>query len=308
MSSQRDEIAKQVIDVVMTSLVAMGAALVLTLGADAHARAGDRFRCIPADGGASYTSPGTCRSNTDARESLTEQEKADSLATESRGRAFVRCTAADGSYSKFVFKEECPSATDIRTIEYAQKPIQRTREGAPQSEAATPSFSPPASIASTPFTSVSVASPSGAATLPLGTSPVGARTGSFVPLALFALMGLGIYGISRRLVRRSEKAKFVSTAKGLPSRGTPSVQEIRDAEAAQLTKVHTAEAASGGPSILFFVLGTLVWAFIWAGIIAPLLGLNGMSVKFHLLFVFGIPVTVLWLRDKVKASRQKNGD
>ena len=148
MSSQRDEIAKQVIDVVMTSLVAMGAALVLTLGADAHARAGDRFRCIPADGGASYTSPGTCRSNTDARESLTEQEKADSLATESRGRAFVRCTAADGSYSKFVFKEECPSATDIRTIEYAQKPIQRTREGAPPPETATPSLSPRAPIAS----------------------------------------------------------------------------------------------------------------------------------------------------------------
>ena len=85
------------------------------------------------------------------------------------------------------------------------------------------------------------------------------------------------------------------------------MHEVQNDEAAQPTNVHDAEAPSGGPTILFFVLGTLVWSFIWAGLIAPLLGLHGMSVKFHLLFVFGVPVTVLWVRDKVKSFRQKNG-
>ncbi|MBC7618802.1 MAG: hypothetical protein H7293_07410, partial [Candidatus Saccharibacteria bacterium] len=69
------------------------AALMVLLGITADgAYARERYRCIPADGSPTYTSPGTCRS-ADAREPLSEQEMADADAIKSRGRPFTRCTA-----------------------------------------------------------------------------------------------------------------------------------------------------------------------------------------------------------------------
>jgi len=77
MRAQQSETTHQEIDGVWLSAGVFCAALLLMSGADTHANVGDRFRCIPADGSAPYTSPGSCRSNTDGREPLTEQEKAD---------------------------------------------------------------------------------------------------------------------------------------------------------------------------------------------------------------------------------------
>ena len=196
MSSQRSEISKQAIGVAMTSLVVLCAALALLLGADADAR--DRYRCIPADGGASYTSPGTCRSNTAAREPLTEQEQEDVEASVRRGRPHTRCTAADGSYSKFFSEnKECPSATDTRTIQYAKQPVQRAREGAPPPETATPSLSPRA-----PTTSPSAAPPPAPSV-----SPARSGTGWFAMLAPLALVGLGIWGIFKWIEQRIDRSK-----------------------------------------------------------------------------------------------------
>ncbi len=201
MSLQRSETTQPVIGMCTASVVVLCAALALMSGADVHARAGDRFRCTPADGGASYTSPGSCRSSTDTREPLTEQEMADSQATESRGRAFVRCTAADGSYSKFVNNGECPSATDIRTTEYAQQPIQPTRQSSPPPESPTPLSTP------APVTPAPAARSSTPATVPSSVTPVRSGTGLVVKLGLFALVALGIWGVYRLLGRRNDRAK-----------------------------------------------------------------------------------------------------
>ncbi|MES2947766.1 MAG: hypothetical protein V4858_04410 [Pseudomonadota bacterium] len=204
MNSQRSEAAQSATGLVTASVVVLCAALALMVGADVHARAGDRFRCIPADGGESYTSPGPCRSNTDTREPLTEQEKADAQATESRGRAFVRCTAADGRYSKFVLNGECPSATDIRTIEYAKQAIQPAREVTPPPESPATPLSPPAPAMPVPVVSAPASVP---ATLPARVSNARSGTGWVVKLGLLALVGLGIWGIFSLLGRRHGKAK-----------------------------------------------------------------------------------------------------
>ncbi len=202
MSFQRSEIARSVTDLGAASMFVLFAMLALILGADVHASAADRFRCQPADGGPSYTSPGSCRSSTDAREPLTEQEKADSLATESRGRAFVRCTAADGTYSKFVNNGECPSASDVRTVEYAQQPIQPTpRSASPPEPRGTP-LSQPA-----PVTPVPIKLSSAPAKPPSSASPASSGTGWVVKLGLLALVGLGIWGVFKFLGRRNEQAK-----------------------------------------------------------------------------------------------------
>lgn len=202
MSSRQSETTQPTIGVFTAGVVVQCAALALMLGADVHARADHRFRCIPADGSEPYTVPGTCRSNTDAREPLMEQEMADSLATESRGRAFVRCTATDGSYSKLVFNEECPSVTDIRTIEYSKQAIQRTREGTPPPEAPATPLALPA-----PVTPAPVASSVGPATPPSSVSHTRSGTGLVVKLGLFALVGLGIWGVFVLLGRRHDKSK-----------------------------------------------------------------------------------------------------
>ena len=195
MSSQRSEITQLAISVVLASVVVLCAALALMLGTDAYAR--DRYRCFPADGGASYTSPGTCRSNTVAREPLTEQEQEDAEASVRRGRPHTRCTAADGSYSKFFSEnKECPSATDTRTIEYAKQPIQRAREGAPPPETATPSLSPRAPIAS----------PSAAQPPAPSMSPARSGTGWFAMLVPLALVGLGIWGIFKWIEQRINRS------------------------------------------------------------------------------------------------------
>lgn len=221
MSLRRGEAAQPVIGVCTASVVMLCAVLALMSGDYAHARAGDRFRCIPADGGAPYTTPGTCRSSTDTREPLTEQEKADSLATESRGRAFVRCTAADRRYSILVFNGECPSATDTRTIEYAQQPIQPTpQRSAPPEPPATP-LSPPEPVAPAPVTPVPVAPSSTPAKLPSSASPAGSGTGWVAKLGLFALAGLGIWGVFRLLGRRHDQSKAeqrAASAKAVPQK------------------------------------------------------------------------------------------
>jgi hypothetical protein len=197
MSSQQSETTQSPIGVVVLC------ASLMLLGFDAHAGAGDRFRCIPADGGDSYTSSGSCRSDTDTREPLTEQEKTDSLATESRGRAFVRCTASDGSYSKLVFNEECPSTTDIRSIEYAKQEIQSTQEETPPEEPATP-LSSPAEVTPEPAASSSVPT-----TPTSSVSHAGYAPGLLVKLGLIllALVGLGIWGVFRLFGRQNDKSK-----------------------------------------------------------------------------------------------------
>lgn len=87
----------------------------------AYAQA-DRYRCIPDDGGPSYTTSGGCRGDAVRREPMSREEIAEAWQSKNRGRAFIRCTAADHSYSFFVRDDEaCPSGSDTRTTEYVQK-------------------------------------------------------------------------------------------------------------------------------------------------------------------------------------------
>ena len=110
---------------------------VLMFGTHADVHSGDRYRCIPAEGGTTYTVPGTCRSASDQRLPLTEQEAAEIAEIAARGRPFTRCTAQNGSYSMHV-RGDCPSPDDIRTIEYAQKPSRPEQQTqTPQSTLAT---------------------------------------------------------------------------------------------------------------------------------------------------------------------------
>ena len=102
------------------------AALALSGGIGAHAQTPDRYHCIPSDGSPPYTTPGTCSGDVIRREPLSQAEMAEALEAQTRGRAFTRCTAADGRYSQFVAPDQaCPSPTDKRTIEYAEKSIQQ---------------------------------------------------------------------------------------------------------------------------------------------------------------------------------------
>ena len=191
-----------VIGVRKASVVILGV-LTLMMVTDAHAL--QRFRCIPADGGASYTSPGTCKSSTDTREPLTEQEMAESQATENRGRAFIRCTAADGSYSKFVFDGECPSASDKRTVEYAKQPIQTTPQSSPPPAPAATPLSPPATPA--PISAVPAPLASAPATVTSTVTPARSGTGWMAKFGLVALAAMGIWGVFRWLGRRRDAAQ-----------------------------------------------------------------------------------------------------
>lgn len=175
----------------------------MLLGAsDAHAR--DRYRCLPADGGEPYLSPGSCRSATDAREPLTEREMADAEAVRQRGRPFYRCTAADRSYSFFVrgADEPCPAATDVRTVEYAKQAVSPQRPVAP----------PPAPREAR---SVPAPQPAAMAAAPQAGSVPGARTeraGMGVGTALAALVVAGIalawfLGALRPRLRRVKPAR-----------------------------------------------------------------------------------------------------
>lgn len=81
-------------------------------GTGAFARTPDRCRCIPTDGSPSYTTPGTCSGDVIWREPLSRKDIAELWEIKTRGRAFTRCTTADGSYSFHVHNDTaCPSST-----------------------------------------------------------------------------------------------------------------------------------------------------------------------------------------------------
>lgn len=188
--------------------IAMGVlqwAVLLGVSADV-AYAGDRFRCIPADGSPTYTSPGSCQS-TDAREPLTEQEMADAEAIQERGRPFTRCTAADGSYSVIAFNDkECPSPTDTRSTGYAKQAIKRERvvRSPPETEIAQ---LPPIGMASSePPTQRPLTSPSTAVAPSLSVTQERSGSGIYTKLAVFVLLALVIWRIFKWLSQRSEKA------------------------------------------------------------------------------------------------------
>lgn len=111
------------IRIVSTTSKALLFAMLTLLGVcNAYAQLADRYRCIPADGGPSYTTPGSCRGDVIRREPLSREEIAEAWKIKNQGRAFTRCTAADHSYSHLVSEDQaCPSSTDKRTTEYAQK-------------------------------------------------------------------------------------------------------------------------------------------------------------------------------------------
>lgn len=199
---QSTQIPRPTIGIPLNKLAVQCAALVFLWGVNADvAYARDRYRCTPTDGSPSYTSPGSCRS-TDAREPLSEQEMAEQEAIEKRGRPFTRCTAADGSYSFFVYNDkECPSATDTRTTEYAVQGVQRAREASGPSEA---SATPQPSTTPKPAAN---ASPPAVATAPASVSPPRSGTGWFIRMLQFALLVLGIWGIVKWMSLRSEKSK-----------------------------------------------------------------------------------------------------
>ena len=188
------------------------AALMVLFGITADgAYARDRYRCIPADGSPTYTSPGTCRS-ADAREPLSEQEMADADAIKSRGRPFTRCTAADRSYSFHVHNsKECPSATDTRSTEYAKQPIERPREVAAPLDAAATALPPTAPSALQSARPIPNPSLSSAAPLASTMGQTRSETSWFTKLSLFALLGLGIWGAFKWLVRRSHNSKVAKS-------------------------------------------------------------------------------------------------
>jgi hypothetical protein len=86
---------------------------------------------------------------------------------------------------------------------------------------------------------------------------------------------------------------------------TPAIQEVEPEPV--VGDANTEQIPVGGRSILAWVLGTLVWAFIWAGLLAPLFGLRELPVKGHLIFIIGIPLGYMWVRDKVKSNRGDKG-
>lgn len=185
------------------------AVLVLLGGANVSAEVPDRYRCIPTDGSPSYTTPGTCRGDVIRREPLSQEEIAELWEIKNRGRAFTRCTAADGRYSFHVQNDAaCPSPTDKRSIEYAQKSIQRQKYDAQivaqavtsvaaASSESSPAAASPAPAAPTAPVAFAPAPAVPAAALP-APEPGSARssTGFWGKLGWLALMVLGVWVVS----------------------------------------------------------------------------------------------------------------
>ncbi len=85
---------------------------------------------------------------------------------------------------------------------------------------------------------------------------------------------------------------------------TPTVSEpVAEPMPAQQAHATAPGTPPGGWMILACVFGTLLWSFLWVGVLAPLIGLGGIPVKLHLIFILGIPLVLLWIRDKLKGKR-----
>ncbi|WP_417070998.1 hypothetical protein [Niveibacterium terrae] len=193
----------------VTGWILLGAVLALMQSTDALAHARDRFRCIPADGSESYTSPGSCHSDTDKREPLTEQEMADALAAERRGLPFYRCTAADGSYSTVIRSGECPSDTDTRTTEYAQQAIPSVRQAASQPASSPAAQSEPVRLEVPAVQQAATATSASAAPVP-DAGQVRTGPGLFGKLGLMVLVVLGFFAAFEWLGRRHGQSKIVA--------------------------------------------------------------------------------------------------
>ena len=196
-------------------VAAVFATLTLLFGAPAEVNARDRYLCIPADGGNTYSVPGTCRSTSDQRQLLTEQEAADIAETAARGKPHIRCTAQNGSYSTFV-RGDCPSSDDIRTIEYAKKPIKPGQQAEATSSART-TLSTPANA---------LPPPSGSAVLERASSS-SRVTSNGTGYVKIGLMVLGLLALSIGwLLNKFEGDKHpVNTRKAQPKRSSPKPTE-----------------------------------------------------------------------------------
>jgi hypothetical protein len=198
--------------------ILLGAVLVLMQSTDALAR--DRFRCIPADGSESYTSPGSCHSATDKREPLTEQEVADALAAQKRGLPFYRCTAADGSYSRVIRSGECPSDTDTRTTEYALQAIPSVQQAASPPAAQ----SEPVRLEVPAVQQAATATSAPAAPVP-DAGQVRTGPGLFGKLGLMVLVVLGFFAVFKWLGRRHEPSKIARRNTSATQRSRPATTD-----------------------------------------------------------------------------------
>ncbi len=213
----------------MMDKILLGALLVLVCSTDAVAL--DRFRCIPADGGEAYTSPGSCRSDTDNREPLTREEIDELEAIERRGKPFYRCTAADGSYSMLVHSGECPAATDTRTVVYAQQPVRSTSETKQAPQPAEPQPAP-ARLERPAAPQPAAVTPAMSASQPdAGQTQKG--TGWFGKLMVAALVAPGLFVAFKWLGRRHEQSKAArrhapATRRSSPAAGAPAAARQPD--------------------------------------------------------------------------------